>query len=542
MATLDLRSGSANIRAHVGDDVTLTVTIVDGAGAAVDVSGYTITANVLRATTVVAAFTDSVGGAGNNVVTLSLSDTQTDTIGTEQGLRWSLEMVNGTDTRQYLGGAFRLHGPGDPKGSSGASSVTVALAGSVALSATVAAGSAGGATALDDLTDVTITTPATGQVLTYNGTTWINGTGAAVTLAATAPVSPSNGDLWIDSDNFNTYVYYSSDSAWVQTASPTGGGGASDLDGLSDVTITTPSTGQVLKYNGSAWVNDTDATSGSSALDDLTDVVITAAASGDILRHNGTNWVDTPGTDHYEAAGAVSTHNSATTSVHGIADTSALIADTIVDAKGDLIVATAADTVTRLPVGATNGHVLTVDSAEAAGVKWAAAAGGSGGDNTTIWLNPGLFFTQAGTVTYGITATGFYQRAQLASTSAQHVVACSAIVPDDWTTFNFSVLWVPTTANTGNVVYQMIVRNGPGIAGGVLGTTNTASIPSTSTAFTAAAPGVAWEVVKTTQAVGPFNAVGGAPYQFVVNRNKTSVDDTYADAVDVLGILLEKVS
>jgi hypothetical protein len=57
----------------------------------------------------------------------------------------------------------------------------------------------------------------------------------------------------------------------------------------------------------------------------------------------------------------------------------AAIPDTLVDAKGDLIVGTAADTVARLPVGATTGHVLTVDPGEAAGVKWAAAGGGAGG-------------------------------------------------------------------------------------------------------------------------------------------------------------------
>jgi hypothetical protein len=50
------------------------------------------------------------------------------------------------------------------------------------------------------------------------------------------------------------------------------------------------------------------------------------------------------------------------------------VAKSIVDAKGDLIAATAADTVSRLAVG-TNGQVLTADSAEATGMKWAAASG-----------------------------------------------------------------------------------------------------------------------------------------------------------------------
>jgi hypothetical protein len=55
-------------------------------------------------------------------------------------------------------------------------------------------------------------------------------------------------------------------------------------------------------------------------------------------------------------------------------DTSSFISKTIVDAKGDLIVGTAADTVARLGVG-TNGYVLTADSAETPGLKWAAVSG-----------------------------------------------------------------------------------------------------------------------------------------------------------------------
>lgn len=56
-------------------------------------------------------------------------------------------------------------------------------------------------------------------------------------------------------------------------------------------------------------------------------------------------------------------------------DGTAVIAPTIVDAKGDLISATAADTPARLAVG-TNGQVLTADSSTATGLKWATAGGG----------------------------------------------------------------------------------------------------------------------------------------------------------------------
>jgi len=64
------------------------------------------------------------------------------------------------------------------------------------------------------------------------------------------------------------------------------GGGASAIDDLSDVTVSSPSNGEVLKWNGSAWVNAADATAGTGTFISLSDTPASFGSAGQILRIN----------------------------------------------------------------------------------------------------------------------------------------------------------------------------------------------------------------------------------------------------------------
>ena len=65
---------------------------------------------------------------------------------------------------------------------------------------------------------------------------------------------------------------------------------------------------------------------------------------------------------------------------------------TTIDAKGDLVVGTGADTFSRLAVASTAGYLLAVDSGETTGLKWAApaAAGGKTLLSTTTLTSTGV--------------------------------------------------------------------------------------------------------------------------------------------------------
>ena len=168
---------------------------------------------------------------------------------------------------------------------------------------TITINAAGGET-LDALSDVVISAPTTNQVLKYDGTNWVNGTdstGGVGTVSdsfTTIAVAGQSNIVADSSTDTLTLVAGTGISIATNagtdtvTITSTVSAGATNLDGLTDVIITSASSGQVLKYNGSNWINDTDSTSGSTNLDALTDVIITSASNGQVLKYNGSNWIN----------------------------------------------------------------------------------------------------------------------------------------------------------------------------------------------------------------------------------------------------------
>lgn len=78
------------------------------------------------------------------------------------------------------------------------------------------------------------------------------------TIKGRAAAAGTGDPTDLTADQVSTILDAATDPFLRTSALPSAG----DLDDLSDVIITAPSTGEVLKYNGSNWINDTDATGG----------------------------------------------------------------------------------------------------------------------------------------------------------------------------------------------------------------------------------------------------------------------------------------
>lgn len=138
------------------------------------------------------------------------------------------------------------------------------------------------------------------------------------------------------------------------------------------------------------------------------------------------------------------------------------IPSTIVDAKGDIISATAADTISRLAVGA-NGTVLTAASGQATGLEWATPAAGGGtldqgydqggaGAGRTITVDAGA-----------VTLTGSGATAGTFSIGGTHTIASGASAVWDDVLFDQDVSLSGTTNVTTATGFNMVAFNGPTI-------------------------------------------------------------------------------
>jgi uncharacterized protein YhjY with autotransporter beta-barrel domain len=142
---------------------------------------------------------------------------------------------------------------------------------------------------LNDLSDVVTSSVSVNQVLKWDGSNWVNGTvsagQAAIQISDTAPADPSPGDLWFDSINTITFIYY--DNAWLDINATLAD--QPKVEDLADVGfLSAPADKEVLVFDGTGdqWIKRL------LELSELSDVSISSPTNGDFLRWNGTSWIN----------------------------------------------------------------------------------------------------------------------------------------------------------------------------------------------------------------------------------------------------------
>src|SRR6056300_1520399 len=145
-----------------------------------------------------------------------------------------------------------------------------------------------GSASINQLGDVSISSVSDGQVLTYDSSTskWINSANSGgisltdLSIGTDGTASGSGSLAYNDSTGVFTYTPPDLTSYLTDIANE-------NLEDLSNVTLTSPTNGQVLQYNGTAWVNA--ANSGGIALTDLSiGADGTASGSGSLAYNDST--------------------------------------------------------------------------------------------------------------------------------------------------------------------------------------------------------------------------------------------------------------
>jgi hypothetical protein len=250
-------AGQFQNRALSGDatvNATGTVTIASNAIGSAEITNASITGTDIAATTITAG----------NITDATITSAKMTTTGVTSGT-----YGNATNIPQ-----FTVDAQGRVTGAS-----------NIALST--------GATTLDGLTDATVTTPAAGHVLindgagqfqnrALSGDATVNSTGT-VTIASNAIGSAEISDGTVASADITNATITSTDIASETITSSNILNGTIAAADLSSMSATA---GQVLQYNSGVWTPST-LTLGATTIDGLTDATVTTPASGQILINDG---------------------------------------------------------------------------------------------------------------------------------------------------------------------------------------------------------------------------------------------------------------